>query len=612
MGLKLTNIQVHIGNRSPQEAQLEVVKAFKDWLASRQFSEVEIEQSKSFVDLEEGESRADRRAAIGLANALTSKWVAVYDEFIGQSTGNDLEQLCQFISASLQTHVVSIIIYSSSYLQMCLYRNGEKIDGFANDYSEFEDLTQREQWIGHPELWQPLLAEAKGADPGNLRQAWDEDFLEALANLHQILPLLEMDEVTTLSDWHHAFAEVRDGLKFIRLAFRSERPPLPRAEGKPLFNSQLTHSSEIKLEVGNTDLRQLYATVANKGGAGKGVRLVLWGSAVSDKLLKLERVELACWRNGMLSTRGESTTPDIVKVEIQKRPGTDGTLLWYGEASDFMIEAGLVVQSFLLPNYTIAENMNSQSSAKISVYLKGQAIKPGRGNLHLALQALETEDAEHDWAVHSFTLKVQEPLQISNQTSLPVISAQVSNQTLELLLPTNKLSVVIILGTDPLLNGPVVASVIEEWLISAGATDERESGTFVFQAQSDRKSQQYEFVAKNLVGNSSELNTQKETPWLWLREELSKCEHLSGAVGLQNNNQWARAETANWGYGFEYRLNSRYYFEKSNYSKAPTLVFWKDLAGIDSVKARQLEQKLVVALDRLIAGTKGYQGFVAR
>jgi hypothetical protein len=624
MGLGLTNIQLFVGDRDPLQIQAQAVEALQKSLADRYFVTVPLNGNEviqtlqndtgnhsAYQEAENSNSASptfERGATIGFNPTSGSRWVTLYDQLLGKAGETELKSLCAQLSQQLQTFVVSIQIFSDTFFEMRLFADGRQVDVYDKGYYECTDPQERESRIGHAELWQSVLV--PGATIEQLRIAWDEDYWAGADNLRLVIPLMGLDKALAFGDWHEELPEDLAGLNFRWLAFRSERPPLARVIGKPLFNGQFKQPTVPQFEEGTGELNYLYSQFENRGGAGQGLEIMVWGSLLDAGLLELEAVEVVCWWNRKLvkTDNGETSWQLVreaqkVRLNLEEQISQNNIRVWLAVALEFQLVGALVNGSSLEhPHYNSSEIMVAQDASRILVYPKGRLVKVGQGELNVAVRALEATETTQEWAVQSKEVavipKVVPPIKVAEAAK------QVTPQAVQRLTSEDKLCVIVLLDTDKVANAPFLAEAIEEWMRVAPTHDQRQSGNLLLQVEQIRRPQKHPFEL-----NSSSDGSNIWGKWQQLRQYLPTCEMLSGEVGQEDAlNPY---QELNKGYGFAYRLNSPHRYDTSGQATVPSLVLWKDFAGLPPQSRGEVEAVLRELLDKLMLNTNGLQAAVA-
>jgi len=235
---------------------------------------------------------ADRSVIVLPAEA---GWISIYDQ---ASEGQDvtvLEQSAERVSAALRTHCVTILVHDSDVLDLRLFRDGARLD----EYDSFPDYFGRARkaktaLAGQPAKWRELLVGGTEEDLGN---AFAGKPLFAERGLSAIAKLVGLDPRRARTGYRYLLGdgELGTSAPFLgptMLRFRRrERPAWERAAtGPPKLTVQGHPGAPLELAIGD-ELRVGVSTLS-AGGASRGLRVVLWGSAIDGELARIERCEV--------------------------------------------------------------------------------------------------------------------------------------------------------------------------------------------------------------------------------------------------------------------------------------------------------------------------------
>jgi hypothetical protein len=385
MTFGFTNIQVHTADRPSTEMRAALVEAVRQFFLDRSFVEV--------TDCAE----ADR--TIVIAPASPTLWIPVYDEAIGgQESTEELVKVIQALSARLNTSVIGLSLYDH-VLRMLLSRNGRLVDRFVSE-PEYDEPTPSEgdQHVpGRAELWQSLLA--SGAHSDDLQRVWNQANLDQPEGIEDLAAVLGMNPDWTICDW--VDVEARDTFErfpgadeFTTLCFCLVSPPYYRrpSQRSPAFAScggTPTLTFTVGQELFSSAGAMLSTAFRSTGKASRGVRIVLWGSAIELGLIEPRITRLRPpHRTYPPSFELKYTDVPFVQGANEREMPTCQAI-----AEDFEIPAGLAdVEAGESNQRGLSWHRAYEAfhQTQIYVYIIGKAASVGKGELYIGAMPLET------------------------------------------------------------------------------------------------------------------------------------------------------------------------------------------------------------------------------
>jgi hypothetical protein len=387
MTFGFTNIQVHTADRPSTEVRAALVEAVRQFFLDRSFVEV--------TDCAE----ADR--TIVIAPASPTLWIPVYDEVIGgEESTEELVKVIQALSTRLNTSVVGLSLYNH-VLRMLLYRDGRLVDRFVSEPEDDEPISfgDNQHLRGHAELWQSLLAAGMHSD--DLRNVWNQANLDRPEGIEDLAAVLGMQPDWTICDWvdvepRDTFEQFPGADEFTTLCFRLVSPPYyrRRSERSPEFIS-CGGTTALTFTVGHELIHgagiMLATSFRSVGKASRGMQIVLWGSALEQRLIDPHVARLR---------PPHRTYPPSFELSDTEVPfvqaGNGGELpTLQATATDFEIPAGLADVEAAESNqsglswYRIYEAFHL---TEIVVYIAGKAVAVGKGELYIGAMPLATLD----------------------------------------------------------------------------------------------------------------------------------------------------------------------------------------------------------------------------
>jgi hypothetical protein len=567
---------------------------------------------------DESEQRADRSVIIGPLPTAGQKWIGVYDEFTDSQDIDLVNESAQLISEATGNYTLGVV--GSSNLHLVLFRNGKFIDRWSDDYDHYteEDIAEmheeyaaeiREQkatHAGNVERWQELLK--PGATTAKLKSIWQEYQL-GYDKAQEVAELVELDPefiVTGHNYLYHIGIEENPG-QYIKLAFRSKAAPafFAKAEGLPQLQMS-SWASSVDLMAGQIWEHCSFG-IGNAGGGGKGVQVLVWGSAIDQKLLEPSRLRLIPPMI-LSATPSYSAPPEDYDFGSYQTP--DDKTVWYVNTPDFEIPAGSqnslndAYQSGVSFGRALAANFLGQ----FSVVLSGKSVLPGEGDLYIGVAPFE--NYEEGRISHAIPVRVKGS-KVKGWTPLPfarlpeIFRAQAAmTHLLQMLEPTTQCWALVALPADRSGYQKLFVEIIEEWhnFLAEKADGNQYAVTTMGSNPFDSKMVQLPF---------------KEIPagakWQNFRETLvSVSRFMAMSDGKKSvSDRYSPPHISSSGFAFGTPLTAL----GSSAARADLpgfLTLWADTLGWESTDTAAAESKLTELVQRLMSESDGYQAFVTR
>ncbi|MCB9616291.1 MAG: hypothetical protein H6721_00795 [Sandaracinus sp.] len=349
MGAFFTSVQV----RSKDADR--VVTALREDAAARGFDEVEDDGS------------SDR--AIFVTEPDEGGWIAVYDL---ESEGQDvrvLERLAKHLSEACETDALTVLVHDSDTLDMRLFARGIRVDRLE------AGVRVRK---GDPAKWRRVVD-----DVFALKRLFARDELQAEAMLGELAALLHVDVDRASTGHRYVASDPAQSHRTLR--FRSRRRPAWESEaaGLPRFVAHMQPAERTTLGVG--DELRVSGSVTSVGGPGTGVSIVVWGDALEQGLVTLERVELLVG-NVRAGARHQMRTPET-------RTGREGRALWVVDVPEQTIPAGIAPDALGTSGADFVGGtlgfLDAQFARLVHVNLVGRVVRDGEGGLGLGFVPTE-------------------------------------------------------------------------------------------------------------------------------------------------------------------------------------------------------------------------------
>jgi hypothetical protein len=167
------------------------------------------------------------------------------------------------------------------------------------------------------------------------------------------------------------------------LLFASDSPATDR--GLPALGYSGGLEDDTTIGVGES--RSLTLIAHSIAGAGTGVRVTVWGSALDDNLISVSGASLSI---------GEGNPPQA--IDLQNQSGSSEVILT-ALAADVEIPAGYGSpgEAFAAADGDMIKGMSLWLATRIDLGLDVVGVKPGTGVLSAALQPLANTEAHAVW-----------------------------------------------------------------------------------------------------------------------------------------------------------------------------------------------------------------------
>lgn len=290
---------------------------------------------------------------------------------------DDLDTVASPLSSALASPVVHTRVVDGDAAQMRLMIAGEEVGWIATPPRMF-----RRSSIGDVVAWRALFEDDSAVD--EIENAWRDADVSMEQRVAITAHHLGIDRQLALENMH---ALVEDHPSRIDLAFEIEEPPHITGEPRLRFSGGSLDREE--LAVG--ERAEIFATIENDGGAGRGARLTIAGAAIAKGLVEIEALSIlreGDWRRVHGAARRDVTADlDLplgagrwvmsVRVNVRAAAQGDGAL-----------------------TLTIAPTSGAEARRSIDV----TSYTQGRRPLHAvddpaALRGLWRPDAVHAWIV---------------------------------------------------------------------------------------------------------------------------------------------------------------------------------------------------------------------
>jgi len=357
LGTTVTN--VHVQNRSEATVRL-VLDALTQHAAHIEMFPVE------------HADRADRSIVV----VPDDEWVSIYDQDALQQ--HQLDILAGLTSRATGGAALAVQVYDSDVFIVKLFMDGVLVDGH-NSHPGFggKPITAEGARAagGHPSSWKSLVSDSWAV--ADLRACWADRPLFADDTAIRTAEILGCDPAAWVQKFRDfEYFAPKDA---VRLHFRSrKRPAWERELRGParLVSSQLS-TQPIRRIVGKP--LQLISNVRNAGGAGKGLSLAIWGSALRDGLIEIDELTVAVGRG---ENRADGTTRRPFRVD------GDDQAIYRASLPQQVIPAG-VAESAVQAN--LLKALSAMRGRHIQVCASGRVVKKGRGTVTVGFRVGDSQ-----------------------------------------------------------------------------------------------------------------------------------------------------------------------------------------------------------------------------
>jgi hypothetical protein len=291
-----------------------------------------------------------------------------------------LDRAAAFISELAGSTAISILVHDGDRLELGLFKAGKKLATLDSWPGYFEGEPPSDSLSGL-EDWVEVLPAGKSIQ--DLREAWrlhraDEG---ALPRLQRIAHVLGMDPARCATGANTLSPALQP--EFKSLMFTSDSAATDR--GLPALGYSGGLEDDTTMAVGES--RSLTLIAHSIAGAGTGVRVTVWGSALDDNLIAV---------SGAALTVGEVNPPHA--IDLQNQSGS-GEVILTALVEDFQIPPGYSSpgEAFAAADGDVIKGMSLWMATRIDFVLEVVAVKPGTGVLSAALQPLENTEAHAVW-----------------------------------------------------------------------------------------------------------------------------------------------------------------------------------------------------------------------
>ncbi len=590
MGFRCSNVQVYTAGKSPELLRQTVIQAVRDFVLAGEFEELS----------DEAKSQADRSILIG---PLTPEpWLSVFDQYSEEN-----EEYLKELTAGLSRAIAGIALGISAFgeLELQLYRAGLSVDSYSSQsvwqaYEAEEDRVEEEQLEaaeealrlktlqGQPELWQEILV--AGKNPQDLRAVW-QPLVPDQQRLLDLAALLQLNPDYCQTSYYHLDLEEEE-TPFTHLAFRSTRPSRQALDKEqPSGLPELVMNggtSRLELSVGDSfDSSLLY--LVNKGGLGKGLRVVVWGEALQQNLLEPETLKIYPPEFFQQMADPSQSKPVPVAIKLTASRAADDQKLCFVDLPDLEIPTG-----------------------SIHPTVRGKVLAAGKAELHIGFAPLENLEAGRA----SWTIPITVFEQPQRKPAFSVERPELQSFLLRKLEKSDTLAALVVLAPNWQENTALIADSFERWdhLIGETLNSNAANGK---QGVTTRKggAKTYDIIQHGLDTRTEMFRIKvgqlgADKIWQKMRAGLQNYKMISANLMSPPDRSAAIPKMTEAGFAFD--TNRFLAGEKSAEEPATHLSLWLDLKGLEASQEQTLNSLVVKLVDELMSGAGGLQAQIVR
>jgi len=524
MGLTAETVQVYTAGLWAANLQKRIVEVAIAYLARQGYEEAAREEE------------ADR--VVVVAPVSDGGWISVYDSDFGSG-----EKLAKEISKAVLSPAVSLTVFDSDdvFIRLC---EGGKVQ----DRHEFSGGKLRKR--ANAEKWAAVTDPDQRTRMGEILKEQSLFAEEQLTRLAKALGMSSEQCVTPLAE----LPADEDG--FVRLYFRQPRKGTEsRAAGGPPVLVAGPSSHPWRAAMGE-QLPPIGMYATNQGGALKGMRIRLEGSALEDGLVELS--EIRVFNTGRKDMHAFALAEGQREVELRDFVLAEAPAMPKG----VMGLAGMLLKG--------RGGAARQMDHYVSVSLQGVLRVPGQGELRVVITPLENPDGAAQLA---YPILVQPAVKgpLKADATQPGAS-----QRCRYLYSRRIVQALYSFQPGKAAAAMAVSKAIGEWLEFLERT--RPDGWFCTRANAPFQMPQFLETTRN------DLRRQKKWTKWWA--ELGECESLTGHIGVERQEGEVSLHGCA-GFGFH---SGESHTVMSMLAASPQLTLWADSAVFTDEEVEEAER----------------------
>ncbi len=574
MGAFFTNIQVYTGNSHQDEIQNKVIETLRQRVLAG-----------PYVEAGNGET-VDRTILIGPVGS--EPWLTILDEAIEEQDLNKLDALAGTLSLANLSSAVGVLIHDSEVLNLRLFRNGLIADNFCSDPHYFyEKLPSNQRGTsGHPKLWREILA--PGVTEAELRRIWNEQYSTAEDMLIDTARLLGWNSKQIFLSLKEVLENELSGFTCLRFRCLKQRTFYEEKIAGPPMLKVCGGMPNIDLSV-NEPLN-LHFDVYNSGGAGSGLKVLIWGSALQQDSIKLEHIRL---QYGQKDVRGNLEA--VFKEKIS--PTGEKTII--ASFPNFKINPGFEYPEMIHPGrflrqQDLKEQIDCWFDNLIHLFVAGQVLAPGNGKLYVViLPEQNRQDGQAEFITDlQITPPLRKPLRYHENENI--------YQQLRTMEDSRVLFGMVILER---INSKVVREAFESWHDEITTNLQGYYETSLMRGINHQPQIKYLKISRIKGG----------VRWQRLCQQIPTCTNFQCIVRPNKKDKAVLQDlgTENFSSGFGIYNYPVYYQGIGEGDRpAPHMLFWVDLANLNVDERRRVNYSLKKIIDLIMLRINGIQAMM--
>ena len=575
MGSFFTNVQVKVSGRAAAKATEAVADSLR-----------RLAKSQGYVEATDGDNV---HRSIAVHCQPDTGWISVYDDATEDQELEPLWLLARRLSSDLKTNAVSVLVHDSDLLELALFKNGRRSDRFSNAPDYFEPVPKKQMTAlaGRSGRWKPLLVDS--ATPAALENAFQQGNIDAEGVLTGIARLLGWS-IDACMTGHNYLDEADLETTSMKFRMRQPSPEIRMAAGPVRLR---LHASASVYELACGEAVELTLTLLNTGGEAKGLGVMLWGPALNDGLVEVDKVIVS----PTLDPDGKTGLRAPLSAVT-----TDLGPAWFVGFRDFELHAAPVTGDPFkkAPGRTFEETMRLWNRCQWRLAMEGRAAKVGRAQLCFAVMPRD-EDPDARAAA-------QVDVDVRPAPRQPLhVSADVSPSLLRRLEDPRVLFALCELASPQEECAPVVAEAIELWHeIIAG-------GSKVTYGIASVEKEMFSPRLRRMTVTARGLRASRK--WASIKEQLKECLTLSAGITSSESSVTERDRggqpVMNHSSGFCLDSSAFHTWDESAPSTLQ-LALWFSVENTVAERVREAIAALRGIIDTVVAGCDALQAVVGR
>lgn len=575
MGAFFTNVQIYTGNGHQDEVRIRVIETIRQRVLAGPYIEAGI-----------GET-VDRTILIGPVGS--EPWITVLDEAIEEQDLNKLDALAATLSLANLSSTVGVLVHDSEILNLRLFRNGLIADNFCNDPNYFyEKLPSNQRGSsGHPKLWREILA--PNVTESDLRRIWNEQYSTAEDMLIDTARLLGWNQKQLFLNLTELAENELSGFTCLRFRCLKQRTFYEeKVAGPPMLK---ICGSVPTVDLSVNEALNLHFDVYNSGGAGSGLKVLIWGPALQQDFIKLEHIRLQYGQKEIIGN-----LEAVFKEKIS--PTGEKTII--ASFPNFKIIPGFVYPEMIHPGrflrqQDLKEQIDCWFDNLIHLFIAGQVLAPGNGKLHVVLLPEQNrQDGQAEFITDfRITPPLRKPLRYHNSENI--------HQQMRTMEEARVLFGMVVLER---INSKVVREAFESWHSVIGTSGPGYYETSLMRGMNHQPQIKYLKTSRIKGG----------VRWQRLCQQIPICINLQCTLRPNKTDKPILQDLGeqNFSSGFGIYNYPVYYQGLGEGDRpAPHVLFWVDLTNLNADERRRVNYSLKKIIDLMMLRINGIQAMMA-